>query len=173
MQSQITVPTLYKMKGKGDKIIAVGQTSKMKRLFHAEKIIEAKGKAVIPGLINGHTHMFQSLLRGLGVDLNLHEWHRAVLIPAKKVFTKDDIQVGALLSCLEMIKTGTTCAVDNHYLKAYLETMDKIAKVVTRSGMRCFMASSFDSTERHHQTHHPRPPPSDNSGDNHSYNSSI
>lgn len=78
----------------------------------ADLSIDAREKAVIPGLINTHTHAAMTLLRGYGDDLPLMTWLQDYIWPIEEQMTQEDVYIGAKLACLEMIKTGTTCFLD-------------------------------------------------------------
>ncbi|MDO4707185.1 MAG: amidohydrolase [Porphyromonadaceae bacterium] len=75
-------------------------------------LIDATDMAVIPGLINTHTHAAMTLHRGYGDDLPLMTWLQDYIWPVESNMTAHDVYVGARLACLEMIKTGTTCFLD-------------------------------------------------------------
>lgn len=75
-------------------------------------LIDATDMAVIPGLINTHTHAAMTLHRGYGDDLPLITWLQDYIWPVESNMTAHDVYVGARLACLEMIKTGTTCFLD-------------------------------------------------------------
>lgn len=75
-------------------------------------LIDATDKAVIPGLINTHTHAAMTLHRGYGDDLPLMTWLQDYIWPVEDQMTEHDVYVGAKLACLEMIKSGTTCFLD-------------------------------------------------------------
>ncbi len=95
----------------------------------ADKVIDAKGCAVMPGLINAHTHLSMTLFRGFADDLPYDEWTKKIQ-PAEMKLTPADIRAGAYLGVLEMIKTGTTTFADMYIY------MDEVAKVVEETGMR-------------------------------------
>lgn len=78
----------------------------------AVEVIDARGMAVIPGLINTHTHAAMTLHRGYGDDLPLMTWLEEYIWPVEAQMTEHDVYVGARLACLEMIKSGTTCFLD-------------------------------------------------------------
>lgn len=87
-----------------DKISKIGKNLDYK----AKDIINANGiKAVIPPLINGHTHSAMSLLRGYSDNLSLKDWLEKKIWPIENKLTEEDIYWGVKLACLEMIKTGT------------------------------------------------------------------
>lgn len=90
-------------------IIEVGKTQKLKRKYgRGYEKISAKGKAVIPGLVNTHQHAAMSLLRGYADDLPLQEWLEKWIWPIEKYMSAHDIYVGALLTAIESIMGGTT-----------------------------------------------------------------
>lgn len=108
------------------RIVAVGEEIKEK----ADQVIDARGKAVLPGLINGHTHLAMTLLRGFADDMPLDKWLFDKIWPMEKRMEPRDCHVGALLGSLEMIKSGTTCFADNYF------HMDQVARAVMKAGLR-------------------------------------
>jgi cytosine/adenosine deaminase-related metal-dependent hydrolase len=107
----------------------------------AERKISAKGMAVIPGLIDTHLHLAQSLLRGCADDLPLVEWLRQRVWPIQGSFTEEDGRASAELSMLEMIKSGTTAFVGVDVVSRY--GFDGIAKSVVKAGMRAALAKTI------------------------------
>jgi len=90
-------------------IVDVGKTRELKRKYgRGYEKIDAKGKVVIPGLINTHQHAAMSLLRGYADDLPLQEWLEKWIWPIEKHMTPHDIYIGALLTAIESIMGGTT-----------------------------------------------------------------
>jgi len=127
------------------KISAVGKDVKAK----AEKVIDARGKAVLPGLINAHTHLSMTLLRGVADDMPLMEWLEKKIWPIEQNLTADDCYAGALLGCLEMIKSGTTCFADQYFY------MEDVARAVEESGLRGVLSRGIielDDPERRKMT---------------------
>ncbi len=92
--------------------------------------IDARQKAVLPGLINAHTHLAMVLFRGVADDMELIEWLEQKIWPMELHLTADHVYWGAMLGCLEMIKSGTTCFADQYFF------MDRVAKAVKESGIR-------------------------------------
>ncbi len=95
----------------------------------ADKVIDAKGCAVMPGLINAHTHLPMTLFRGFADDLSYGEWIKKIQAAEIKL-TPADVRSGAYLGVLEMIRSGTTAFAD-----MYIH-MDEVASVVKETGMR-------------------------------------
>src|SRR6266853_3392668 len=84
---------------KGGRIVAVDSTAAIDRNYAAREVVNASGKVVIPGLINGHTHVPMTLFRGLADDLDLQEWLTKDSFPAEaKNVTEDSVRVGTRLS---------------------------------------------------------------------------
>jgi 5-methylthioadenosine/S-adenosylhomocysteine deaminase len=72
-----------------------------------EEVIDAAGMAIVPGLVNGHTHAAMTLFRGHGDDLPLMRWLQEVIWPVEARLDEEDVYWGTRLACLEMIRTGT------------------------------------------------------------------
>jgi len=106
-------------------ITFVGNDTKVK----ADKIIDAKGCAVMPGLVNAHTHLPMTLFRGYADGLPYREWTKKIR-KAEMKLTPDYVKAGARLGVLEMIKSGTTSFAD-----MYIH-MDEVAKIVEETGIR-------------------------------------
>ena len=99
----------------------------------AEEVIDCRGCAVLPGFINLHNHVANTLLRGIADDVPLEEMlPKASAIDAK--LTRRDVQLGALLGCVEMIRSGTTSVHDLFYWE------DEVARAIRQSGMRGFLS---------------------------------
>src|SRR5712691_10904177 len=116
---------------KGGRIVAVGQSAEIDRGYAAREIVDASGKVIILGLINGHTHVPMTLFRGLADDLDLQEWLTKYIFPAEaKNVTEDFVRVGTRLGLAEMIRSGTTTYCDMYYFE------DAIADETSKAGMR-------------------------------------
>jgi len=95
----------------------------------AERVIDAKGCAVMPGLVNAHTHVSMTLFRGAADNLPYREW-TARIQQAEMKLTPTDVSAGAYLGVLEMIKSGTTAFADMYF------HMEGVAEVVRETGIR-------------------------------------
>jgi len=112
-------------------ILAVGaETAGGEPSGSADETLDATGSLVIPGLVNAHTHAAMTLLRGYADDKPLDAWLREDIWPAEAELTDDDIEAGAALGALEMIRSGTTAFADMYF------AMDRVADVVDRAGLR-------------------------------------
>ncbi len=116
----------------GDKILEIGVSREIEKLYKkkARKIIDGEGKVIMPGLINTHTHLAMTLLRGYADDLPLEKWWFEKVFPFEAELKAEDIYWGSLLGGLEMIRSGTTCFVDGYFFA------DAILKAVKELGLR-------------------------------------
>ncbi|HEX8136150.1 MAG TPA: amidohydrolase [Pyrinomonadaceae bacterium] len=113
------------------RIVAVGARTEILAKYSAAETIDATGKVLIPGLINGHTHIPMTLFRGLADDLDLNEWLTKYIFPAEaKNVTEDFVRAGTQLGLAEMIRGGTTTYCDMYYFE------DAIAEETKRAGVR-------------------------------------
>jgi len=129
----------------GNNIEAVGKTSDVMREHgNADKEIDAKGKYVFPGLVDTHTHLFQSLLKGLGDDKALQDWWLQMTAPAAVELTQEDCYAAAMLGCIEAVKSGTTCVLDYMYVHPRPRLSDSVVKAFNELGIRGIFARGFD-----------------------------
>jgi 5-methylthioadenosine/S-adenosylhomocysteine deaminase len=103
-------------------------------------IINGEGKVLMPALINTHTHISMSLLRGYAEDLPLDRWLKEKVWPLERKLTERLCYIGALLGCLEMVRTGTACLVDMYYHAGM------VAKAVKEAGLRGFIGQGLIDT---------------------------
>src|SRR5688572_17396207 len=116
---------------KGGRIVAVGRAAEIDRNYAAREVINATDKVVIPGLINGHTHVPMTLFRGIADDLDLQDWLTKYIFPAEaKNVTEDFVRAGTRLGLAEMIRGGTTTYCDMYYFE------DAIADETFKAGVR-------------------------------------
>jgi 5-methylthioadenosine/S-adenosylhomocysteine deaminase len=97
---------------------------------NSDNVINAEGKLLIPGLVNTHTHLSMTLMRGLADDMPLDTWLNEHIWPVEAELNGEYCYAGALLACAEMIKSGTTCFNDMYFF------MDHVAKAADEAGIR-------------------------------------
>jgi 5-methylthioadenosine/S-adenosylhomocysteine deaminase len=118
----------------GDSIIAVGTEEALAPLaIKAKEVLDAGGGAVLPGLINTHTHAAMTLLRGLADDLPLMDWLENHVFPAERRMTGEWVYWGTLLACAEMILSGTTTFCDMYLFEA------EVARAAREAGQRALV----------------------------------
>jgi 5-methylthioadenosine/S-adenosylhomocysteine deaminase len=126
----------------GDAISFVGTTAQLQSQTikgrTAKETINAKGRLIIPGLINGHTHIPMVLLRGLVDDVTLDDWLRKYIFPAEaRNVTEDFVRWGSRLALAEMIRGGTTTFADMYYFE------DAEAEETKAAGLRGFLGETW------------------------------
>ena len=117
-------------------ICKIGPEAELAQEFEAEEALDGRGKLLMPGLVDGHTHTCQQLLRGRVSDEYPMVWTR-FLVPFESNLRPEDSYVSGQLACLEMIKHGTTAFADSGGVY-----MDRVADAVVESGMRAAIAKS-------------------------------
>src|SRR4026208_1607360 len=112
-------------------IVAIGPRAEVEREYTSRHKVNATGKVITPGLINGHTHIPMVLFRGLADDLDLQEWLTKYIFPAEaKNVTEEVVRVGTRLGLAEMIRGGTTTYCDMYYFE------DASADETAKAGVR-------------------------------------
>lgn len=114
-----------------NKIAEIGKSIDCK----AEKTIDAFGKIALPGLVNTHTHVTMTILRGFGEDLPLQEWLEKKIYPIEAKQTTEDAEVAAMLAFCEMIRGGTTCFSDMSIIGS-----KEIKEAAEKTGIRGIVA---------------------------------
>ena len=114
----------------------IGSAEEIAAVGTAAQTLDGKGKLLMPGLVDGHTHTCQQLLRGRVADEYPMIWTR-FLVPFESNLQPEDSYVSGQLACLEMIKNGTTAFAESGGVH-----MDRVADAVIESGMRAAIAKS-------------------------------
>jgi 5-methylthioadenosine/S-adenosylhomocysteine deaminase len=123
---------------KDDKIIAVGPEAEIVKAYSAGETIDCDGKVLMPGIINAHTHVPMTLLRGLEDDLRLDVWLMGYMLPVEREFVNPEfVRLGTLLACAEQIRSGVTTFNDMYYFE------DDIAQATAEAGMRAVCGQSI------------------------------
>ena len=116
---------------KGDSILAVGTREAILQQYESDNVVDCAGKYVLPGLVNAHTHVPMTLLRGLADDLRLDVWLLGYMMPTEREFVNPEFcRLGASLACAEMIRSGVTAFADMYYYEA------EVAAATAEAGMR-------------------------------------
>jgi len=119
---------------KGKDIVAVGEKSQIEARYRAAEVIDAGGGIVMPGLVNGHTHVAMTCFRGMADDLPLMDWLNDYIFPAEAQNVDADLAYwGSLLACAEMIRSGTTTFCDMYIFE------NETAQAAKQAGMRCLL----------------------------------
>jgi 5-methylthioadenosine/S-adenosylhomocysteine deaminase len=121
----------------GNSIIAVGNQIDIEKEYEAGSKFDCLSKILLPGLVNAHTHVPMTLLRGLADDLRLDVWLMGYMMPVEREFVSPDfVRLGTKLACAEMIRSGVTTFNDMYYFE------EDIAQTTADAGMRAICGQS-------------------------------
>ncbi len=122
----------------GDSIVAVGPRTEVESRYRSSQTIDARGELVLPGFINGHTHVPMTLFRGLHDDVTLHDWLYNYIFPAEaKNVNEEFVRWGTRLAAAEQIRSGVTTFADMYYFE------DAVADETKAAGMRALLGETF------------------------------
>ena len=138
---------------KDDRIMHVGTEPGQTSTESAATVIDAAGKVVMPGLINGHSHLCMTFGRTIGFEVNVMDWLNKILFPFMDGMDEQDYYIMTLVGILENLKNGNTTVVNNvcssHKNKANADRAT--VKAVRETGHREFLALCF--TDQNHYPH--------------------
>jgi 5-methylthioadenosine/S-adenosylhomocysteine deaminase len=123
---------------KGDAIVAVGPRAEIDGRYTSAHVIDGRGRLVLPGFINGHTHVPMTLFRGLHDDVTLQDWLYKYIFPAEaKNVNEEFVRWGTRLAAAEQIRAGVTTFADMYYFE------DAVAEETKAAGMRGVLGETF------------------------------
>ena len=117
----------------GDSIVAIGAEDELKKEYamRAKETIDCKGKILMPGMVNAHTHVPMTLLRGIADDLRLDVWLQGYMWPVEREFASPEfVRLGTSIACGELIRSGVTTFNDMYFYE------DDVATATAQAGMR-------------------------------------
>ena len=129
----------------GDRIDAIGTKQQLTQRYPEAEVMDCTGKIVMPGMVNTHTHLFQTLLKGLGDDMVLKKWFTCMTGPSAVHLTADDAHVAALHGCVESIRGGVTTLVDFMYAHPKPGMIAAVVAAFEETGIRGFVCRGFAS----------------------------
>jgi 5-methylthioadenosine/S-adenosylhomocysteine deaminase len=122
---------------RGNSIIAVGPEAEIKKEYTAEETLDCGGKVLMPGLVNAHTHVPMTLLRGIADDLRLDVWLQGYLWPVEREFVSPEfVRLGTQIACAEFIRSGVTTFNDMYFFE------DDVAQATAEAGLRAVCGQS-------------------------------
>jgi 5-methylthioadenosine/S-adenosylhomocysteine deaminase len=122
---------------RGNDIVAVGPADEISNEYVANETVDCGGKILMPGLVNAHTHVPMTLLRGLADDLRLDVWLMGYMMPVEREFVSPEfVRLGTLLACAEFIRSGVTSFCDMYYFE------EDVAKATADAGLRAVCAQT-------------------------------
>jgi len=121
----------------GDRIVDVGKTEDIMRKHSEDEVIDAEGKMVLPGFVNTHNHLYQTIMKGLsddgeGMRPEGYRWDIDLL----RGLDRDACYASGAMSIVEMIRSGITCTQDSHYINFHGDSIDGIAESARDAGLR-------------------------------------
>ena len=135
---------------RGQMIVAVGSGKAPEVLRGQAKVrLNARHKAVMPGMVNAHTHLFQTFLRGLVVDQPLLEWLRKAIWPAAAHLSGEEGYWAAMIGLIENIRGGATAVIDHQYIHSDPTIDDKVFRAAQETGVRLLLARGWADMNYH------------------------
>ena len=123
-------------------IVAVEPTAGAEIAAGSEaEVIDGRGRLVMPGFINCHSHAPMVMFRGVAEDVPAERWFNELIWPMEVNLTPDDVELATRLAAAEMIRAGVTTFADHYF------SMDRIAKVTAETGLRGVLGDTFFSTD--------------------------
>ncbi len=120
----------------GERIEAIGPVAALRDAYAPTRVLDAGGWVAFPGLVNTHTHLYQTLLKGLGDDLPLMEWLDAVTLPSIPHLTPRLCYVAAALGGIESLRSGCTTVFDYMVDHPDVEVFDAIVQALDDVGIQ-------------------------------------
>jgi 5-methylthioadenosine/S-adenosylhomocysteine deaminase len=121
----------------GQRLRWIGPSSELGGRTGAQTI-DARGMLAVPGLINTHNHLFQNLVKGLGDEMYLLPWVETLILPTAGEMTPDETYLGAMLGCLEAVRSGTTALMDFMFGVPDIEVHRAVLRAIRDTGIRGF-----------------------------------
>lgn len=121
----------------GDSIVDVGPEAEVFARHSQAKRRDCQGRVLMPGLVNAHTHVPMTLLRGLSDDLRLDVWLMGYIMPVEREFVSPNfVRLGTSLACAELIRSGVTSFADMYYFES------DIAEATAAAGLRAVLGET-------------------------------
>ena len=111
----------------------------------ADEIIDASGQIVMPGLINAHVHLQQSLVRGLADDREVWDWVQNVAFPIYSEMSNEEVYLATMVGMIENIRSGATATTDNQTVRSRAGNFEAAFRAAKESGIRYKLARGFNN----------------------------
>ena len=135
---------------RGNRVAEVGAGEPpSSRLAQAGEVIDAAGGAVMPGMTNAHTHLFQTMFRGLADDKSLLDWLRDCIWPAAIHLDGEIAHAAALVGLVENLRGGATAVIDHQYIHTDEGINDAVCRAADQLGVRFLLAHGWADRNYH------------------------
>ena len=131
-----------------ERIAAIGTADRLRHSHPGAEVVDCTGRIVMPGMVNTHTHLFQTLLKGLGDDMVLKDWISCMTLPAAVRCGPEEMHVAGLHGCVESIRSGVTTLVDFQYINGRPGMTEGVIRAFEETGIRGFVCRGFLSAGR-------------------------
>jgi 5-methylthioadenosine/S-adenosylhomocysteine deaminase len=132
-----------------DLIIELGNGEAPAWYKHADTVIDANFMAVMPGMVNAHTHLFQTFIRGLADDKPLLDWLKTAIWPVAREMKEEEAYMAAMVGLLENIRGGATSVIDHQYIHADPHNDDGVCRAADELGLRFLLARGWADMDYH------------------------
>ena len=128
-----------------DSIVAIGDGKVPDSIrSQADEVIDASGQIVMPGLVNSHVHLQQTLVRGLADDREVWDWVQNVAFPVYGEMANEEVYLATLIGIVENIRSGATATTDNQTVRSRPGNFDASFRAAKESGIRYKLARGFN-----------------------------
>jgi len=128
----------------GERIAALGAGPAPGALrARAATILNARHMAVMPGMVNAHTHLFQTFIRGLADDKPLLDWLAAAIWPVAQALTEEEAHLAAMVGLVENLRGGATAVIDHQYIHTDPANDDGVCRAARDTGARLLLARGW------------------------------
>ena len=135
---------------KNNRIAEIGSRATLVSKNPECEVIDCQGSIIIPGMVNTHTHLFQTLLKGLGDDMVLKKWFTCMTGPSAVALTETDVYAAARHGCVKSIRSGVTSLVDFMYAHPRPGLGAKVVEAFEETGIRGYVCRGFLTAGEEH-----------------------
>ena len=132
-----------------DLITAVASGEAPSQMHKADTVIDAGLMAVMPGMVNAHTHLFQTFIRGMADDKPLLDWLKTAIWPVASCLTEEEAYIAAMVGMVENIRGGSTSVIDHQYIHTEPGNDDGVCRAADESGLRFLLARGWADMDYH------------------------
>jgi 5-methylthioadenosine/S-adenosylhomocysteine deaminase len=126
-----------------NRIADIGSKAELAAHEPNAEVIDCGSNILMPGMVNTHTHLFQTLLKGPGDDMVLKDWFTCMTGPAAVELTEADVRAAAMHGCVESIRSGVTTLVEFMYAHPLPGLTRPVIDAYEATGMRGFVCRGF------------------------------